>query len=79
MKFENLLIKTENNITTISINRPKKLNALNIKTFEEIANAVKLNVLNENGIIVLDDYNLTGWWSDGVTKAVKFYEEKKIN
>ena len=48
MKFENLLIKTENNITTISINRPKKLNALNIKTFEEIANAVKLNVLNEN-------------------------------
>ena len=34
MKFENLLIKTENNITTISINRPKKLNALNIKTFE---------------------------------------------
>ena len=48
MKFENLLIKTENNVTTISINRPKKLNALNIKTFEEIANAVKLNVLNEN-------------------------------
>ena len=47
MKFENLLIKTENNITTISINRPKKLNALNIKTFEEIANAVKLNVSNE--------------------------------
>jgi len=48
MKFENLLIKTENNITTISINRPKKLNALNIKTFKEIVNAVKLNVLNEN-------------------------------
>ena len=48
MKFENLLIKTENNVTTISINRPKKLNALNIKTFEEIADAVKLNVLNEN-------------------------------
>ena len=47
MKFENLLIKTENNITTISINRPKKLNTLNIKTFEEIANAVKFNVLNE--------------------------------
>ena len=47
MKFENLLIKTENNITTISINRPKKLNALNIKTLEEIANAVKLNVSNE--------------------------------
>ena len=47
MEFENLLIKTENNITTISINRPKKLNALNIKTFEEIAKAVKLNVLNE--------------------------------
>ena len=33
----------------------------------------------KKGIIVLDDYNLTGWWSDGVTKAVKFYEETKIN
>ena len=48
MEFENLLIKTENNITTISINRPKNLNALNIKTLDEIANAVKLYVLNKN-------------------------------
>ena len=48
MEFENLLIKTENNITTISINRPKNLNALNIKTLDEIANAVKLNILNKN-------------------------------
>ena len=34
MEFENLLINTKNNITTISINRPKNLNALNIKTLD---------------------------------------------
>ena len=31
-----------------------------------------LQVLNKNGIIVLDDYRLKGWWNDGVTKAVKY-------
>ena len=44
MEFENLLINTKNNITTISINRPKNLNALNIKTLEEIANAINLSI-----------------------------------
>ena len=47
MEFENLLINTKNNITTISINRPKNLNALNIKTLEEIANAINLSVEND--------------------------------
>ena len=47
MEFDNLLINTKNNITTISINRPKNLNALNIKTLEEIANAINLSVEND--------------------------------
>ena len=47
MEFENLLINTKNNITTISINRPKNLNALNIKTLEEIANAINLSIQDD--------------------------------
>ncbi|HEY0030359.1 MAG TPA: enoyl-CoA hydratase-related protein [Bacteroidia bacterium] len=41
MTFENLLIAIDNNILTITINRPDKLNALNKKTVEEIGTAIK--------------------------------------
>ena len=38
-----------------------------------------LNFINDNGLIVLDDYKLYGWWDDGVTKAVKYFiKAKKI-
>jgi enoyl-CoA hydratase len=39
--FENLLLGYENQILTITINRPSKLNALNIKTIQEIGEVVK--------------------------------------
>ncbi len=41
MTFENLLITNENGCATITINRPKKLNALNIDTINELHNAFK--------------------------------------
>ena len=41
MNFENILVSTENRIATITINRPKKLNALNIETIEELHEAFK--------------------------------------
>ena len=41
MTFENLLVSTENGLATITINRPKKLNALNKNTIEELHNAFK--------------------------------------
>ena len=38
-----------------------------------------LNFINSEGIIVLDDYKLKGWWGDGVTKAIDhFIKIKKI-
>ena len=40
MTFENLLTSSENNILTITINRPDKLNALNKKTIDELSQAV---------------------------------------
>lgn len=40
MKFKNLLYLIENNILTITINRPEKLNALNQDTLEELHQAL---------------------------------------
>ena len=39
MTFENILYSVENNICTITINRPKQLNALNKATIEELHTA----------------------------------------
>ncbi|MCX6290320.1 MAG: enoyl-CoA hydratase-related protein [Bacteroidetes bacterium] len=41
MTYHNILIAVKNEILTITVNRPDKLNALNRKTIEEIGNAVK--------------------------------------
>ena len=49
MNFENLIIETENNYAVITINRPKKLNALNIETIEELHDAFE--VLDANSSI----------------------------
>ena len=42
MNFNNLIIEQNNNIATITINRPTKLNALNKNTIEELHQAFKL-------------------------------------
>ena len=36
-----------------------------------------LRFISEDGIIVLDDYALKGWWDDGITKAVNFHLKEK--
>ena len=46
MNYENILITSENNIATITINRPSKLNALNVKTIQELHEGFKS--LDEN-------------------------------
>lgn len=41
MNFENILVEVENNLAKVTINRPKKLNALNKDTIEELHVAFK--------------------------------------
>jgi enoyl-CoA hydratase len=54
MKFENILITAENNIAIVTINRPTKLNALNVTTINELHKAFKtLSKNNEVQVIIL--------------------------
>ena len=46
MNFENIIVSSENGIGQITINRPSKLNALNVATIQELHNAFKS--LDEN-------------------------------
>lgn len=39
MTYENIIVSTHNGISTIAINRPSKLNALNTKTIQELQGA----------------------------------------
>jgi enoyl-CoA hydratase len=54
MNYENILITTENNIATITINRPTKLNALNAAIISDLHKAIKtLGKNNEIRVIIL--------------------------
>lgn len=54
MNYENILITTENNSTIITINRPSKLNALNVATIQELHHAFNTQELNpEIRVIIL--------------------------
>lgn len=54
MNFENLLLEKDQGVATIKINRPKKLNALNIQTIRELGQAVDENLQDDDviGIII---------------------------
>ena len=48
MLYNNLIYEIENRINIISINRPEKLNALNIETFSEIKGFGHVKLRNFN-------------------------------
>ena len=54
MNFDNILVNIAGNLATITINRPKKLNALNKVTIEELHGAFDaLNSDKEIKVIIL--------------------------
>jgi enoyl-CoA hydratase len=48
MSYKNLLVRHENHISYITINRPDKLNALNKETIEELSDAFKKGEADSN-------------------------------
>jgi len=46
MNYENIVVDTQNNTATITINRPSKLNALNVATIHELHHAFNTLELN---------------------------------
>lgn len=52
--YNNILVETENQIATITINRPKQLNALNKETISELSKALsEANKDSSIGVIIL--------------------------
>lgn len=54
MSYENILLKKEDKLAIITINRPESLNALNAKTIQEISTALdELNSDNSCRVVIL--------------------------
>lgn len=53
MNYQNILVEVDNNILTITINRPKKLNALNRETIQELHQAFKAAKDNEDVKVII--------------------------
>jgi enoyl-CoA hydratase len=53
MKYNNILFDTANGITTITINRPNKLNALNKETIEELHDVFKRANKDKNTKVII--------------------------
>nr|WP_177176517.1 enoyl-CoA hydratase-related protein [Hyunsoonleella jejuensis] len=53
MMYTNLIVDSKQHITTITINRPKKLNALNQETIQELHEAFKAADANENTKVII--------------------------
>ena len=53
MNYSNIIISSENNIATITINRPTKLNALNYETIQELHNAFEIVEKNDEIRVII--------------------------
>ena len=53
MKYNNILTETKNGVTTITINRPNKLNALNKQTIEELHTAFEEADIDDQAKVIV--------------------------
>jgi enoyl-CoA hydratase len=75
MTYENILFSVEGGIATLTFNRPKVLNALNLKTVQEVADAVR-KVESDEAIRVLI---LTGAGDKAFVAGADISELQKLN
>jgi len=64
MKFDQIILETEGVISTLSFNRPKRMNAMTIQMLEELTAAVKM-VAQEREVRVLIVTGLGRGFSSG--------------
>ena len=77
MNFENIIITSESEIGQITINRPSKLNALNVATINELHHGLK-DLDNNPEIRVFDFFSLVYVWNRGVSFGMFNQIENKL-
>lgn len=75
MNFENLLISIDNKIATVTINRPDKLNALNLQTMSELKNAFEYLENNDDVFVII----LTGAGEKAFVAGADISELNKLD
>ena len=81
MSYNNIICKIDNRINTISINRPNKLNALNIETFSEIDHAVNDAINNPDvRLIVITGIGIKAFAAGAdIKEFIDFSEEEAFD
>ncbi|WP_299062541.1 enoyl-CoA hydratase-related protein [uncultured Polaribacter sp.] len=81
MKFENILVEKNNSLAQITINRPKKLNALNSTTIKELHEAFELLEDDENmrAIIVTGSGEKAFVAGADIAEFAHFAEQEGVN
>jgi len=81
MIYKNLLSSINNRVNIISINRPDKLNALNIETFKELDKAINLAVSNsEIRVIIITGFGKKAFIAGAdIKEFANFTKDKDMN
>lgn len=75
MNFKNIIFSTEGKISTLTINRPQSLNALNTKTLTEISDAVTAFIQNKDTRVLV----ITGSGEKSFVAGADIKEFTEIN
>ena len=75
MNFKNIIFSTEGKISTLTINRPQSLNALNTKTLAEISDAVTAFIQNKDTRVLV----ITGSGEKSFVAGADIKEFTEIN
>lgn len=75
MAYQTILVKANNGITTITVNKPNKLNALNMQTIEELHNALNNELHDDTTKVII----ITGSGEKAFVAGADISEFAKFN